>query len=95
MIIGALIPDREAFMASGYTAAAAELLPAYGADYMIRAPGAEVLEGDWGNGASVVVTRWPDKETALRFWHSPEYTAARKLREGLSDMQILLIETAS
>lgn len=92
LIVSAIVADREAFLRSGYPEAAAELTARYGGTYVIRAPGAESLEGSFGDGASVVVSRWPDKESAKRFWNSPEYAEARKLRANLADCQVLLVE---
>lgn len=92
MIVTAAIADREAFLRSGYAGAAAELTERFGGQYLLRASGAELLEGGFGNGASVVLSRWPDKEAAKRFWNSPEYAAVKKLRDKLGDCQVLLIE---
>lgn len=91
MIVTANIADRDAFI-SGYGAAAAALVESFGGKYVLRGPGAELLEGDFGDGASMVISEWPDKETARRFWNSPEYAEAKKLREGVADCQVLLIE---
>lgn len=91
MIVTAKIADREAFI-SGYGAAAGALVERFGGRYVLRGPGAELLEGGFGEGASMVISEWPSKEAALAFWHSPEYAEARKLREGIADCQVLLIE---
>jgi uncharacterized protein (DUF1330 family) len=45
------------------------------------------------DGASVVVSEWPDKAAALRFWNSPEYAEAKALRAGLADVSVLLVES--
>jgi uncharacterized protein (DUF1330 family) len=94
MIVVAKVADREAFI-SGYGAAAGALVDRFGGRYLLRAPGAELLEGSFGDGASVVVSEWPNKDAVRRFWNSPEYAEARKLREGLADCQVLLIEAPS
>ncbi len=91
MIVTAQIADREKFI-QGYGAAAAKLIVQFGGSYLLRAPGAELLEGNWGDGASMVISEWPDKETAKRFWNSPEYAEVKKLRAGVADVQVLLIE---
>jgi uncharacterized protein (DUF1330 family) len=91
MIVTAAIHDREAFI-SGYGQAAAELIPKFGGEYLLRGPGAECLEGNFGDGASMVISKWPDREAAKTFWNSPEYGEVKKLREGLADVQILLID---
>lgn len=94
MIVTAKIADRDAFI-QGYGAAAGALVAKFGGKYVLRGPGAELLEGDFGDGASMVISEWPDKETAKRFWNSPEYGEAKKLREGIADCQVLLIEAPS
>jgi uncharacterized protein (DUF1330 family) len=91
MIVTAKVRDREAFIA-GYGAAAAALIPKFGGEYLLRGPGAELLEGEFGDGASMVISKWPDREAARAFWNSPEYAEAKKLREGLADVQVLLID---
>jgi uncharacterized protein (DUF1330 family) len=92
LIITAVIHDRAAFMA-GYGPAAAKLVAQFGGDYVIRAPGAELLEGAGDAGASVVVSRWPDRAAALAFWNSPDYAAVRPLRDGIADCRVMLVET--
>jgi uncharacterized protein (DUF1330 family) len=94
MIVVARIADREAFL-SGYGAAAAKLVEQFGGRYVLRGPGAELLEGAFGDGASLVISEWPDKDSARRFWSSPEYAEAKKLREGVAECQVLLIEAPS
>jgi uncharacterized protein (DUF1330 family) len=91
MIVTARIADRDAFI-SGYGAAAGKLVEQFGGRYVLRGPGAQLLEGNWGEGASMVISEWPDKASALTFWNSPEYAEAKKLRGGIADVQVLLIE---
>jgi len=94
MIVVADISDREKFI-SAYAPAAARLVSDFGGRYVLRAPGAEVLEGEIGPNRSVVVSEWPDKAAALRFWHSAEYQAVKKLREGACTAEVLLVEAAA
>jgi len=91
LIITAHIRDRHAFL-SGYAPRAAELVERFGGRYVLRAPGASVLEGTGADGASVVISEWPDRTAALAFWNSPEYAEVKRLREGLADCEVLLIE---
>lgn len=91
MIITARIHDRERFV-SGYGKAAAELVARFGGRYVLRAPGALALEGQGGDGASVVISEWPDKAAALAFWNSPDYAAVKQLREGLAEVEVVLVE---
>ncbi|GAB5489237.1 MAG: DUF1330 domain-containing protein [Parasphingorhabdus sp.] len=92
MIVTANIKDRDAFIA-GYGAAAGALVEKFGGKYVLRGPGAELLEGEFGDGASMVISEWPDMEAARKFWNSPEYAEAKKLRAGVADCQVLLIES--
>ena len=91
MIVTAKISDRDKFI-SGYGQAAGALVSQFGGRYLLMGPGAELLEGDFGEGASMVISEWPDKDAAKRFWNSPEYQEVKKLREGIADCQVLLIE---
>lgn len=91
MIVIARIADRDAFI-NGYGAAAGKLVAQFGGKYVLRGPGAELLEGEFGDGASVVISEWPDKDAARAFWHSPEYAEVKKLRAGIADVQVLVIE---
>ncbi|MEW4467814.1 DUF1330 domain-containing protein [Parasphingorhabdus sp. JC815] len=92
MIVTANIKDREAFI-SGYGAQAGALIEKFGGKYVMRGPGAELLEGSFGDGASMVISEWPDKAAAKTFWNSPEYAKVKKLREDIADCQVLLIES--
>lgn len=93
MVVTANIRDRDAFIA-GYGAAAGALVEKMGGRYVLRGPGAEMLEGNFGDGASMVISEWPDKAAARAFWDSPEYQDVKKLRDGIADCQVLLIEGA-
>ena len=57
--------------------------------------GSELLEGDMDQGASVVISEWPDKAAALRFWNSDEYAEVKRLREGIADARVVVIEASS
>lgn len=90
LVITARIHDRAAFV-NGYGPAAARLVDTFGGRYVIRAPGASVLEGNAPDGASVVVSEWPSRAAALAFWNSPEYADVKRLRDGLADVEVMLI----
>ena len=91
MIVRCVIHDREKFI-SGYGAEAAKLLENYGGRYLIRAPGAIPLEGIDEDNNSVVISEWPSKQRALEFWNSDEYQEIRKLREGIAECKVLVVE---
>lgn len=87
----AKIHDRAA-LALGYAPAAAKAAEIYGGKYLVRGPIVEQLEGEDRTGQSAVVLEFPDRAAALAFYNSPEYSAAKKMREGLADITISLVE---
>ncbi len=91
MIVIATVTDREKFL-EGYASAAAELVEKFGGHYIMRAQGAQVLEGDLDDQASVVISKWPDKAAALRFWNSPDYQAVKALRKDIATARVAIIE---
>lgn len=91
MIVYAKINDREKFI-SGYAPVASKLVAKHGGKYLVRAPQAQVLEGTLKSGMSVVISEWPSKQAILDFWNSPEYQAAKILREGVADCEVSIVE---
>ena len=91
MIVTAQIKDRQKFI-DGYGQAAAALVAKFGGRYILRGGGAQLLEGDFGAGASMVISQWPDRASAETFWNSSDYAEVKKLREGLADCQVILID---
>ncbi len=91
MIITAKLHDRDAFL-SGYSRATGPLVAKYGGRYILLRPGAELLEGEWGDGTSMAISEWPNRAAIDAFWNSPEYAEAKKLREGIADVQVLVID---
>lgn len=92
MIVVAELSDRATFL-KGYAATVPKLVEQFGGRYLLRGSGGQFLEGGWCDHPSALVSEWPDKATALAFWNSAEYAAARKLREGTGRFQVLLIES--
>lgn len=90
-IITARIHDREAFV-TRYSPAAAGLVGSMGGRFIVRGQRREVLEGEPTDDLSDIVIEWPDRDTALRFWNSPEYAEVMKLREGCANLTVTLVE---
>mgnify|MGYP001590769806 FL=1 len=63
----------------------------YGGRYLVRGAPYETLEGNW-QPQRLVVLEFPGMEAARKFYDSPEYVAARAVREGVSDFDMLLVE---
>ncbi len=63
----------------------------YGGNYLVRGGAIETLEGDWAPQRMTIVA-FSSMEAARRFYHSPEYRAARDAREGAARFDMLLVE---
>lgn len=90
-VITTRVHDREAFM-TGYSPAVASLAEARGARYVVRGRQGRVLEGEGYEGGGAVVMEWPDAETAMAFWNSPEYAQVKALRDGIAEVSVTLVE---
>ena len=62
--------------------------------YLVRGGTTEPLEGDW-RPQRFVVLEFPSAEAAKAWWNSPEYTAARKIRERCATARMLLVDGPS
>ncbi len=82
------VADAEGYKA--YVAANAVPFAKYGARFLVRAGRFEAVEG--ASRSRNVVIEFQDYETALACYRSPEYLAAKALREGASVADIVIIE---
>jgi uncharacterized protein (DUF1330 family) len=73
-----------------YRVLAGDAVEQYGGRYAVRGGTVEVLEGEWPTGRFVVL-EFPDAEAARRWYDSPEYTAARAVRQEASNARFLLV----
>ena len=90
MIVLANVTDREKFAA--YAQAVPDLVTKFGGRYVLQSRGLDLLEGDWCDQGSMVISEWPDRATAQAFWNSPEYDEAKKLREGTGQFHVVLAD---
>jgi len=91
MIIAVKMHDREKFIA-GYGKAVPALVDKFGGEYVVVAPGATLLEGTLEGYTSIAVSKWPDRDAAMAFWQSEDYAEVKKLRDGLADAEVLLVD---
>lgn len=63
----------------------------YGGRFIIRGGKAELIEGT-KEPARIVVIEFPDTEAAKRWYNSPEYQEALKIRLANSTGRVLLVE---
>jgi uncharacterized protein (DUF1330 family) len=82
------ITDPDGYKA--YMAANAEPFGKFGARFLVRGGAREVAEGQV-RGRSVVL-EFPSYEAALTCYRSAEYQAAKRLRDGKGEMDLLVVE---
>jgi uncharacterized protein (DUF1330 family) len=74
-----------------YKAAAPAAIAAYGGRYVARGGELAVLEGEW-QPPRLVLLEFDDLEAAKRWYESPEYQEAKRLREGAATMNLVAVE---
>lgn len=77
---------------SAYAAKASEAMKIYGGKPIVRGGRVEIAEGE-GRARNVVI-EFESFEAARKYAFSPEYEAARKLREGAGIIDIVVVEGA-
>lgn len=66
-------------------------IASFGGRFIVRGGQTNLLEGDW-NPKRVVVVEFPDMEKAKAWYASPEYQAAKKIRQEASTGNLILVE---
>jgi uncharacterized protein (DUF1330 family) len=74
-----------------YKAASPGAIAAGGGRFIARGGDPVVLEGDW-RPSRLVLLEFEDLEAAKRWYDSPEYREARRLREGAATLRIVAVE---
>lgn len=74
-----------------YTKLSPGIIQKFGGRFLARGGRTATLEGPPARGR-VVVVEFPSFERAQEFYNSPEYQAARKVREGAATAQFVLVE---
>jgi uncharacterized protein (DUF1330 family) len=74
-----------------YKPKASAALQKYGAKILARGGAVEPKEGGWAPKRLVVI-EFPDMATLRRFYDSPEYTAAREIRQRASRSKLVFVE---
>ena len=75
-----------------YVAAATPAYERYGAKFLVRGGRCDSVEG--AGRARNVVIEFADYDTAVACYNSPEYTAARQIRQAISEGEVLIVEGA-
>ena len=74
-----------------YKAASPAAVAGGGGRFLARGGELAVLEGDW-DPARIVVLEFPDLETVKRWYDSPDYQEAKRLREGAASLRMVAVE---
>jgi len=82
------VTDPEAY--ARYAAAATKAIADHGGRALARGGRWEALEGP--ARARNVVLEFPDPEAARRYYHSQQYQAAKAMRAGAAQMEMVLVE---
>jgi uncharacterized protein (DUF1330 family) len=73
-----------------YKHASPGAVAAGGGRFIARGGELVVLEGDW-QPKRLVLLEFPDLEAAQRFYESPEYQEAKRLREGAARLNMVAV----
>ena len=84
---------RDAERYPDYLAAARPAFEKFGAKFIVRGGPFEAMEGN--SRDRNVVVEFADKETALACYRSPEYQAAKGVRQKYADADFIIIDGAS
>jgi uncharacterized protein (DUF1330 family) len=82
------ISDPEGYQA--YMAANAQPFGLYGGRFLVRGGTRDVVEG--AVRGRTVVLEFPGFDAALACYGSPEYQAAKKLRDGKGELDLIIVE---
>jgi len=63
----------------------------YGGRYLARGATPEVLEG--GPANNILIIEFDDMAAAKRWFASPEYAAAKAVRQGSSNLRLILVDS--
>lgn len=90
LIIDAVIRDAAKFRE--YAVANAKLVEKMGGRYLVIG-GGEIVALEGANFAGrAAMTEWNSREAALAYWNSPEYAEVKKLRAGICDARVTLVD---
>lgn len=89
VIFQADITDDEQY--AHYRAASPGTVAAAGGRFIVRGGEITLLEGD-APASRTVIVEFPDRETAVRWYHGEGYTAARALREHAATGRMYVVD---
>ena len=63
----------------------------FNGEYLVRGGKSKLVEGNWEHPRTVVV-RFPDYETALKWYNSDEYAPIKSIRKKNSEGNCIIVE---
>ena len=76
-----------------YTALTPAAISQYDGEFLVRGGPSDTVDGP-DETRRIVVLKFPSVDRAREFYNSPEYTSARKEREGAAIMHATIVEGA-
>ena len=89
VIVQVEVTDPAAYQS--YKALTPAAVAAYGGRFIVRGGAMENLEGTW-EVPRLVILEFPTMERARQWYDSPEYQAAKAVREGAARMVMTAVE---
>jgi len=87
-VVSGDVSDPEGYQS--YMAENAKAFSKYGARFLARGGKSEIVEG--AGRSRTVVLEFRDFDAALNCYRSPEYAAAKVLRDGKAELNIVVVE---
>lgn len=87
----ALVDVHDAVAYEHYRAKVPGCVAAHGGRFLVRGGAQAALEGDWPASRTVVV-EFPDRATAMAFYHSADYQAIVPLRQAAATGRMIVVD---
>jgi uncharacterized protein (DUF1330 family) len=75
-----------------YIPKVSKLISEHGGRFLVRRGDPVQIEGDEPAPDAAIIIEFPDRDTALRFWNSPEFAPLVELRQTGSHMEATLLD---
>ena len=75
---------------AAYARALPPIYAKYEGEYVAFSTDVDIAEGEY-DYQSLIISGWPDATSARKFWDSPEYREAIKLREGIGEFDVVIV----
>jgi uncharacterized protein (DUF1330 family) len=89
VIVETEIYDPEQY--GSYQAASPDAVHSGGGRFVVRGGELAVLEGGW-DPSRLVILEFPDLESAKKWYVSPQYEEAKRLREGAASLRMVAVQ---